>query len=177
MYGARKSQRLTQYWNIKNFRHRCQKWDVLFINDQMVWFVKKPNEKLQRFVIILLSEVIYIHFYNWDRPLDLVLVGMTWLNRSLKLYSELGTISHLILTHNTQDSCSMNAYFISVIIHDQMWCVYLIACRSNPKRFLSILYVFESVFVLSCFEFLFKLHFACFSSKTHSKAFSREARE
>ena len=35
---------------------------------------KKPNEKLQRYVIILLGEVIYVHFYNWDKPLDLVLV-------------------------------------------------------------------------------------------------------
>ena len=34
---------------------------------------KKPNEKLQRYVIILLGEVIYVHFYNWDKPLDLVL--------------------------------------------------------------------------------------------------------
>ena len=46
----------------------------MFENDPMLWFVKKPNEKFQRCVIILLWEVIYIHFYNWDRPLDLVLV-------------------------------------------------------------------------------------------------------
>ena len=31
----------------------------------MLWIVKKPNEKFQ---------VIYVHFYKWDRPLDLVLV-------------------------------------------------------------------------------------------------------
>ena len=40
----------------------------------MLWIVKKPNEKLQRYVIIFLWEVIYVHFYNWDRPLDLVLI-------------------------------------------------------------------------------------------------------
>ena len=90
---------------------------------------------------------------------------MTWLNWSLKLHSELRTIRHLILTHNTQNFCSMNAYFICSIVHVQMWCVYSIAYRSNPKIFLSILYVFESVFMLLCFEFLFKLHFLCFSSK------------
>ena len=33
-----------------------------------------------------------------------------------------------------------------------MWCVYSIACRSNPKRFLSILFVFGSVtYVLKVF--------------------------
>ena len=34
--------------------------------------MQKPNEKLLSFVIILLWEVIYIHFYNWDWPLDFV---------------------------------------------------------------------------------------------------------
>ena len=34
----------------------------------------KPNEKVQIYVIIFLWNVIYVHFYNWDRPLDLVLV-------------------------------------------------------------------------------------------------------
>ena len=38
----------------------------------MLWIVKKPNEKVQRYVIIFLWEVIYVHFYNWDRHLDLV---------------------------------------------------------------------------------------------------------
>ena len=42
--------------------------------DQMLWFMQKPNEKLLSFVIILLWEVIYAHFYNWDSRLDLVLV-------------------------------------------------------------------------------------------------------
>ena len=34
--------------------------------------MQKPNENLLSFVIILLWEVIYGHFYNWDRPLDSV---------------------------------------------------------------------------------------------------------
>ena len=41
-------------------------------NDQMLWFVQKPNEKLLSFVIIFLWKVIYVHFYNWDKPLYLV---------------------------------------------------------------------------------------------------------
>ena len=90
---------------------------------------------------------------------------MTWLNWSLKLHSRLRTIPHLIHTQNTQDLCSMNAYFICVIVHVQMWCVCSIACRSNPKRFLSILYVFESVFMLSCVDFLFQIAFFMFFIK------------
>ena len=34
--------------------------------------MQKPNEKLLSFVIILLWEVKYDHFYNCDRPLDFV---------------------------------------------------------------------------------------------------------
>ena len=41
----------------------------------MLWIVKKPNEKFQRYVIIFLWGIIYIHFYNWNRPRDLALVA------------------------------------------------------------------------------------------------------
>ena len=34
----------------------------------------ESNEKLQNYVIKFMWEVIYAHFYNWDRPLELVLV-------------------------------------------------------------------------------------------------------
>ena len=40
----------------------------------MLWFMQKPNEKLLSFVIILLWEVIYAHFYNWDRLFDFISV-------------------------------------------------------------------------------------------------------
>ena len=80
MYGAEKSKASSSNWNIKNFSYRSQKEikiskiDEKIKNDQMLWIVKKPNEKLQRYVIVFLWEVMYVHFYNWDRPLDLVLV-------------------------------------------------------------------------------------------------------
>ena len=45
---------------------------VLKWSKVMSWL--KPKEMLQNYVIIFLWEVIYVHFYNWDRPLDLVLV-------------------------------------------------------------------------------------------------------
>ena len=69
-----KSQRLVHQIEISKISDIDLKRDVKIKNDQMLWIVMKPNEKLQRYVIILLWEVIYVHFYNWDRPLDLVLV-------------------------------------------------------------------------------------------------------
>ena len=51
-----------------------KKKNVLSKNDQMSWIMQKPNEKLLNFVIILLWEVIYAHFYNWDRLLNFVSV-------------------------------------------------------------------------------------------------------
>ena len=97
---------------------------------------------------------------------------MTWLN-----WSGLKTIPHLTLTHNTQDFDSTNAYLICVIVHVQMWCVCSNTCWSNPKRFLSVLFVFESDFILLCLMFLFKIFFLCFSSKIVLKVVSREARD
>ena len=74
MYGAQKAKGLLTKLKYKKFQALISKWDVLFINDQKVISWKKPKVKLPRYVIIFLQEVIYVHFYNWDRPLDLVLV-------------------------------------------------------------------------------------------------------
>ena len=126
----------------QKFQAPISKRDVLSKKNQILWFMQKPNEKLLSFVIILLWEVIYVHFYNWDRPLVLVPLCMVWLNWSLKFHFDLRTIPHLVLTHDTQDFDSINAYLICVIVHVQMWCVCSITCWSNSKRFLSVLYVF-----------------------------------
>ena len=119
--------------------------------DQMLWFVKKPNEKLLIFVIIFLWEVIYVHFYNWDRPLDLVLVVYDLIE--LIIEASLWSKDYSTFDTHSQHTrlCSNNAYLIYVIVHIQMWCVCSITCWSNLKRILSILYVFESDFILSCF--------------------------
>ena len=58
----------------QKFQAPISKRDVLSKKDQMSWIMQKPNEKFLNFVIILLWEVIYAHFYNWDRLLDFVLV-------------------------------------------------------------------------------------------------------
>ena len=149
----------SQYWNMKNFKHQFQNEMYCLKNDQMLWFVHKTNEKLLTFVIILLWEVIYVHFYNWDRLLDLVPVVYDL----IELIIEASLWSKDYSTFDTHPQhtrlSSINAYLICVIIHVQMWCVCSITCRSNSKRFLSILYVFESDFILSCFKFLFKMFF------------------
>ena len=96
---------------------------------------------------------------------------MTWLNWLLKLHSGLRCFPYLIHTYNTQDFCSMNAYFICVIVPIQMWCIYSIACWSNPKRFLSILYVLK---VFSCFRVL-SFCSNCIFNVFHQKHFHRSS--
>ena len=142
MYGAQKAKDYLSMLKYKKFQALILKRVVLFKKDQMLWFMQKPNEKLLSFVIISIIEI--VHLIECQ-------LCMTWLNWSLKLHSGLRTIPHLILIHNIQDFDSINAYLICVIVHVQMWFVCSITCRSNPKRFLSILYVFESDFILSCF--------------------------
>ena len=135
----------------QKFQVPISKRDVLSKKDQMLWFLQKPNEKLLSFVIILLWEVIYVHFYNWDRLLDLVPVVYDL----IKLIIEASLWSKDYSTFDTHSQhtrlCSNNAYLICMIVHIQMWCVCSCTCWSNPKRFLSVLYVFESDFILFCF--------------------------
>ena len=152
MYGAPKAKGSLSMLKYQKFQASISKWDVLFKKDQMLWFVQKPNEKLLRFVIIFLWEVIYAHFYNWDSPLDLVPVVYD-LNELIIKTSLWSTDYSTFNTHPQHTRLSsINAYLICVIIHVQMWCVCSITCRSNQNFFcLSILYVFESDFILSCF--------------------------
>ena len=75
MYGAQKAKGLFSKLKYQKFQAPISKWDVLFQKKKMIkcydlW--RSQNEKLQRCVIIFLWNVIYVHFYNWDRPLDLV---------------------------------------------------------------------------------------------------------
>ena len=130
----------------QKFQVPISKRDVLSKKDQKLWFMQKPNEKLLSFVIILLWEVIYAHFYNWDRPLDLV----PFVYDLIELIIEASFWSKDYSTFDIHPQhtrlCLNNSYFICVIVHAQMWCVCSSTCWSNPKRFLSVLYVFESDF-------------------------------
>ena len=121
-------------------------------------------------------EVIYVHFYNWDRPLVLYQLCMTWLNRLLKLNSGLRTIPHLVLTHNTQDFDSTNAYLICVIVHVQIWCVCSITCWSNPKRFLSFYMFLKVILYFRIFSFCSKCIFVFFTKNWFKGSFAKSLR-
>ena len=96
--------------------------------------MQKSNEKLLNFVIILSWEVIYVHFYNWDKPLDFVPVMYVLIE--LIIEALLWSIDYSIFDTHPQHTrlCSINAYLICVIVHVQMWCVCSITCWSHPKK-------------------------------------------
>ena len=75
IYGA-KSQRFVHRIEISKISSIAHKNDCKDKKKKRsnVMNCKKPNEKIQRYVIIFLGKVIYVRFYNWDKPLDLVLV-------------------------------------------------------------------------------------------------------
>ena len=135
----------------QKFQAPISKRDVLSKKNQLLWFMQKPNEKLLSFVIILSWEVIYVHFYNWDRPLDFVPV--VYILIKLIIEASLRSMDYSTFDTHPQHTrlCSINAYLICVIVHVQMWCVCSITCWSNPKRFLSVLFFFESDFIFSYF--------------------------
>ena len=45
MYGAQKAEGLLSKLKYQKFQATISKWDVFFLNDQMLW--KKPKEMLQ----------------------------------------------------------------------------------------------------------------------------------
>ena len=118
----------------QKFQALISKRDVLSKKDQLLWFMQKPNEKLLNFVIILLWEVIYVHFYNWDWPLDFVPVVYDLIE--LIIEASLWSIDYSTFDTYTQHIrlYSDNAYLICVIVHVQMWCVCSSTCWLNPKK-------------------------------------------
>ena len=112
MYDAQKAKDLFIKLKYQKFQASISKWDVLIQNDQILWIVKKPNEKLQRYVIIFLWEVIYVHFYNWDRPLDLVLVVYDLIELIIEV--SLLTKDYSTFDIHTQHTCLM---FNECLIH------------------------------------------------------------
>ena len=160
----------------QKFQAPISKMRCIVQKDQMLWFVQKPNEKLLNFVIIFLWDVIYVHFYNWDCPLDLVPVAYDLIE--LIIEASLWSKDNFTFDTHPQHTrlSSINAYFICIIVHVQMWCVCLIACWSNPKRFLSILYVFESVLYFRVLSFCVKCFFNVFFKNFFKGIFTRSSR-
>ena len=160
----------------KTFQALISKIDVLSKKDQLLWFMQKPNEKLLSFVIILLWEVIFVHFCNWDRPLDFVPVMHVLIE--LIVETSLWSMDYSTFDTHSQHTrlCSINAYLICVIVHVQMWCVCLITCRWNPKRFFECFICFWKWFyTFVSLVFFYQNAFLCFSPKTGSEVVSWEA--
>ena len=124
--------------------------------------MQKPSVKVLSFLIILLWEVIYAHFYNWDSPLDWVPVMYDLIDWSLKLHSSLRIILHLILTHNTQDF-----WFNECLFHlcdcacSNVMCVCSAICGSNQKDFCSFCLFWEVI----CITHVFQSFSSCFCVK------------
>ena len=104
----------------QKFQVPISKRDVLSKKDQMLWFLQKPNEKLLSFVIILLWEVIYVHFYNWDRLLDLVPVVYDLIKLIIEASLWSKDYSTFELTHNTQG-------FVQIMLILFVW-LYIFKC-------------------------------------------------
>ena len=101
---------------------------------------------------------------------------MTWLNWSLKLHSGLRTISHLILTHNTQD-------FVQIMLISFVW-LYMFKCDvyaqvlvDQTQKDFWVFYVFLKV-ILYFYAFCFCLIciFVFFFKKLVQSLFTRSSR-
>ena len=157
----------------QKFQALISKWDVLSKKDQMSWFMQKPNEKLLSFVIILLWEVIYAHFYNWDRLLDFVLVVYDLIELIIeaslwsKDYSTLDTHPqhtrlwfNECLSHLCNCTCSNMIYML----------IYLFI---KPKNIFECFICFWKWFNTFMSYVLFKMHFCLFLQKL-AQRLSRE---
>ena len=159
-----------QCWNIKNFKHRSQKGDVLSKMDQMSWLMQEPNEKLLSCVINL-WEVIYTHFYNRDSPLDFVSVVYD----SIELIIEASLWSKDYFTSDTHTQHT-RLWFNQCLSHlcdcicSNVMCMLMNFVDQTQKDFW-VFYLFLKVFLYSLAFCVF------FIKKTGSGVVSREARD
>ena len=120
----------------------------------MLWNAKKPNEKLQSYVIIFLWDVIYVHFYNWDRPPDLVLV----VYNLIELINEVSLWTKDYSTFDTHTHTT-HKIFVQWMLISFVW-LYMFKCDVcvlnhiwiKRKRFLFFLFAFESNLYHPCFS-------------------------
>ena len=161
MYGAQKAKGYLSMLKYQKFQVLISKRDVLSKNDQMLWFMQKPNEKLLWFVIILLWKVIYAHFYNWNSPFDFVLVVYDLIE--LIIETSLWSKDYSTLDPHTQQTSLM---FNECLFHLcngtclNVMCVCSTICGSNQKDFLFFLFAFGCYLYHPCFSKFSKL-FLC----------------
>ena len=120
MYGAQKAKSSLSILKYQKFQALISKWDVLFKKWSNVMIYAKTKWTASKIVIIFLWEVIYVHFYNWDKPLDLVPVVydlIALIIETLLWFKDYSTFD----THPQHTSLSsIYAYLICVIVHVQM---------------------------------------------------------
>ena len=101
---------------------------------------------------------------------------MTWLNWSLKFYSGLRTIPHLILTHNTLD-------FVQIMIISFVW-LYMFKCdvyahvlAEQTQKYFWVFYMFLKVILyFHTFSFCSKCIFVFFFKNWFKGCFARSSR-
>ena len=111
MYGAQKAKGLLSKLKYKKFQASISKWNVLFLNDQMLWIVRSQK----KFFNVMQSSFVGGHICIF-----LLLRLVTLLSANCV---RLGWIDHWsfnYLTFHTHAHhtclCSMNALFICVIV-------------------------------------------------------------
>ena len=156
-----KSQRLTLHVEISKISSTNLKKRCIIQKGSNVLFMQKPNEKLLWFVIILLWEVIYAHFYNWNSPFDFVLVVYDLIE--LIIETSLWSKDYSTLDPHTQQTSLM---FNECLFHLcngtclNVMCVCSTICGSNQKDFLFFLFAFGCYLYHPCFSKFSKL-FLC----------------
>ena len=149
----------------QKFQTPISKWYVLSKKDQLSCFMQKPNEKLLSFVIILLWEVIYALFYNWDRLLDFVSVVYDLIE--LLIEASLWSKDYSTLDTRPQHT---RLWFNECLSHlcdctcSNVMCMlkYLLI---KPKKFFECFICFWKWFNTFVSYVLFKMHFCVFLQK------------
>ena len=152
----------------QKFQAPISKRDVLSKKDQMLWFMQKPNEKLLSFVIILLWEVIYAHFYNWDSPLDLVLVMYDLIELIIEV--SLWSKDYCTLnTHSQHNKSLIQCMFISFVWLYMFKCdVYAQILDDQTQKDFWVFYLFLKVILyFHAFSFFFSKYIVVFFFKKH----------
>ena len=142
----------------------------------MLWFVQKPNEKLLSFVIIFLWKVIYVHFYNWDKPLYLVPVvyDLIELIIEVSLWSK---------DYSTFDTHPQHTSLVQLMLISFVW-LYMFKCdvytqllSDQTQNDFWVFYMFLKVILyFRAFSFCSKCIFVLFLKILFKGIFTRSSR-
>ena len=151
MYGAHKAKCLFTNLKYHKFQAPISKWDVLLKNDQMLWIVKKPNEKASKicnhfwgrsYMFISIIEIDLMTYYQ---------LCMTWLNWSLKLHSSTKEYSTFHThTHHTRLLFNVCLFHLCDYTWSNVMCI--LKCLSiKPKKIFNYFICFWKCFYVFVF--------------------------